>query len=143
MSDKYSIRLEKYRAEKMDREKRRAEKKAKQDRNIQLIKQWRHEQQQRKQDEANEQFKQENPHLFILHTPEKTRVSKCYACGDPAKAEFETKPVCPDCYDELKHGVIKNVNIHLFGGRSAVFHWDEENPGFENAIKALEDGFNE
>jgi hypothetical protein len=141
MSDKYSMRLEKYRAEKMDREKKRADKKAKQERNRQLIEQWRREQKKRKQDEENAQFMRDNPHLFCV--TQKPSAAKCYACGDIAQSEFESKPVCHDCYQELRHGVIKNVNIHLFGGRAGVFHEDEEDPGFENGVKALEDWFNE
>lgn len=63
--------------------------------------------------------------------------ARCYACGDPADKRFNGKPVCEDCYDELKYGKIKNQNINFIGGRAAVME-DDGGPWQQNAVREME-----
>lgn len=63
--------------------------------------------------------------------------SKCPACGDPAEWLLDGVAYCPDCYNELAYGVIRDQNVHFVGGVAA--RQDDVSPWQENAIRCLED----
>jgi len=62
----------------------------------------------------------------------------CYACGDMARKQFENRPVCQECFDELAHGKIKNQNIHFLGGGRYGPLDEDGGPWQQNAVREME-----
>lgn len=64
---------------------------------------------------------------------------RCQCCGDFAEAFGKgLKPLCHDCWLEVEEGVIKNQNTNLGGGNPRG-HDDDDSPGWENCVRAIED----
>ena len=66
----------------------------------------------------------------------------CHCCGDPANKFLNGIPLCEDCWDELKNGIIKDQNITFFGGGICTPE-DDSSPGNQNAIREYEDRFDD
>lgn len=70
----------------------------------------------------------------------------CFYCGEiltepryVTTKNGENDLACEDCFLELTQGIIKNQNVNFFpqGGRG----WKEDSPYQQNAIKDLENRF--
>ena len=63
----------------------------------------------------------------------------CVADGCKKKLGKTIKGQCRTCHDELKHGIIKNQNIHLCSGSGDILSGDDPSPWQENNVRHLED----
>ena len=67
----------------------------------------------------------------------------CEHCGD--RFATYTCPTCGilpprqcgDCHDEIAHGIVCDSNLHFVGSRDSTH--DEPSPGWENAVRIVED----
>jgi len=70
-------------------------------------------------------------------------VKECWFCKEMGvdkkctNKNGETVPACKDCYNELVHGKIKNMNVHFIGCSTARPE-DGESPWQQNALRILE-----
>ena len=65
----------------------------------------------------------------------------CCHCRDVVEGRLRHKggPCCQECFEELVHGIIKDIPVHFIGGIAATME-DDSGPWQQNAIRVMEGG---
>lgn len=62
----------------------------------------------------------------------------CRHCGDHAERALGGRPVCKECYDELRFGSLPKLAPTRTTGVPSLTK-DDAGPGWDNTVRALEE----